>query len=62
MAKQPPPVSIRLTPDLLRRFDVYCAAHRRKRGEMLRMLVEDAVAAQDARTVPAATAATGTDG
>ena len=51
--KQPAPVSIRLTPALLARLDAYCAKRRRKRGEMLRMLVEDAVAADVAASSPA---------
>ena len=45
MAKQLPPISLRLPPDLLRQFDAYCQQRRRKRGEMVRMLIEDALAA-----------------
>ena len=45
MVKQAAPISLRLTPALLARLDAYCTARRRKRGEMIRMLVEDAVAA-----------------
>ena len=50
MANQPAPVSIRLTPALLLQFDAYCKARRRKRGEMVRMLIEDALAADMAAT------------
>ena len=44
MTKQLPPISLRLPPALLQQFEAYCAKRRRKRGEMLRMLVEDALA------------------
>ena len=52
MAKQPAPISLRLPPALLEQFDSYCKARRRKRGEMLRMLVEDAVAIPTAPPAP----------
>ena len=55
MAKQLPPVSLRLPPALLLQFDAYCTKRRRKRGEMVRMLIEDAIAADlAAHPAPAA--------
>ena len=52
MTKQAAPISLRLPPTLLQQFDAYCAARRRKRGEMLRMLVEDALASDVAASSP----------
>ena len=50
MANQPAPISLRLPPALLLQFDAYCKARRRRRGEMLRMLIEDVLAADVAAT------------
>lgn len=52
MAKQAPPISFRFPPELLRLFDAYCQQRRRKRGEMVRMLIEDALAADVAAKGP----------
>lgn len=47
MAKQPAPTPVRLSPELLYKFDVVAKSRRRKRGELLRMLAEDAVEAYE---------------
>ena len=52
MAKQAHPISLRLPPTLLQQFEAYCLTRRRKRGEMLRMLIEDALAADVAAKGP----------
>jgi metal-responsive CopG/Arc/MetJ family transcriptional regulator len=49
MAKQPAPTPVRLSPDLLYKFDVVAKAQRRRRGELLRLLAEDAVAEYEAK-------------
>jgi len=50
MAKAPTPV--RLSDELLHKFDVVAKAQRRKRSELLRLLAEDAVAAYEAEHGP----------
>jgi metal-responsive CopG/Arc/MetJ family transcriptional regulator len=52
MAKQPAPVPVRLSPELLYKFDVVAKAKRRKRGELLRLLAEDEVAAYEKENGP----------
>lgn len=52
MAKQPSPTPVRLSPELLYKFDVVAKAQRRRRGELLRLLAEDAVAAYEAANGP----------
>ncbi len=49
MAKQKAPVPVRLSDELLFKFDVVAKFQRRKRGELLRLLAEDAVAAYEAQ-------------
>lgn len=52
MAKQPSPTPVRLSPELLYKFDVVAKAQRRRRGELLRLLAEDAVAAYESEHGP----------
>jgi metal-responsive CopG/Arc/MetJ family transcriptional regulator len=40
-------ISVRVTRDLLTRFDRLAAKHRRKRGDMARIVLEDWVAEQE---------------
>ncbi len=47
MAKAPVPV--RLSEELLAKFDIVARQQRRKRSELLRLLAEDAVAAYEAQ-------------
>jgi metal-responsive CopG/Arc/MetJ family transcriptional regulator len=46
---QPAPTPVRLPDELLAKFEVVAKHQRRKRGELIRMLVEDAVAAHEAK-------------
>lgn len=49
---QPAPTPVRLPAELLAKFEVVAKHQRRKRGELIRMLVEDAVAAYEKENGP----------
>ena len=52
MAKAKAPVPVRLSDELLAKFDFVARHQRRKRSELLRLLAEDAVAAFEAAHGP----------